>query len=49
MSQRLQIVLPDPVLSNGELAKVLGVSESNAGTMLHRAIEKLRKACNETA
>jgi RNA polymerase sigma-70 factor, ECF subfamily len=36
-------------LSNGELAKVLGVSESNAGTMLHRAIEKLRKACNETA
>ena len=36
-------------LSNGELAKVLGVSESNAGTLLHRAIEKLRKACNETA
>lgn len=35
-------------LSNTELAKVLGVSESNAGTMLHRAIEKLRKACNET-
>jgi RNA polymerase sigma-70 factor, ECF subfamily len=36
-------------LSNSELAKVLGVSESNAGTMLHRAIEKLRKACNATA
>ena len=36
-------------LSNGELAKVLGVSESNAGTLLHRAIEKLRKACNEIA
>jgi RNA polymerase sigma-70 factor (ECF subfamily) len=36
-------------LSNAELAKVLGVSESNAGTLLHRAIEKLRKACNETA
>jgi RNA polymerase sigma-70 factor, ECF subfamily len=35
-------------LSNGELAEVLGVSESNAGTLLHRAIEKLRKACNET-
>jgi RNA polymerase sigma factor (sigma-70 family) len=36
-------------LSNGELATLLGVSESNAGTMLHRAIEKLRKACNATA
>jgi len=33
-------------LSNSELAKVLGVSESNAGTMLHRAIQKLRKAVN---
>jgi RNA polymerase sigma factor (sigma-70 family) len=36
-------------LSNGEIARVLGVSESNAGTMLHRAVEKLRKACNATA
>ncbi len=36
-------------LSNAELAKVLGVSESNAGTMLHRTMEKLRKACNATA
>jgi RNA polymerase sigma-70 factor (ECF subfamily) len=36
-------------LSNRELAQVLGVSESNAGTMLHRAIEKLRRACNATA
>jgi RNA polymerase sigma-70 factor, ECF subfamily len=35
-------------LSNGELAQVLGVSESNAGTMLHRVMEKLRKACNAT-
>jgi RNA polymerase sigma-70 factor (ECF subfamily) len=35
-------------LSNAELARVLGVSESNAGTLLHRAMEKLRKACNET-
>jgi RNA polymerase sigma-70 factor, ECF subfamily len=35
-------------LSNAELAQVLGVSESNAGTMLHRTIEKLRKACNAT-
>ena len=36
-------------LTNAELARVLGVSESNAGTMLHRTMEKLRKACNETA
>jgi RNA polymerase sigma-70 factor (ECF subfamily) len=36
-------------LSNEELARVLGVSPSNAGTLLHRAMEKLRKACNETA
>ena len=36
-------------LSNAELASVLGVSESNAGTMLYRAMEKLRKACNATA
>lgn len=35
-------------LSNRELACVLGVSESNAGTMLHRAVAKLRKACHET-
>jgi RNA polymerase sigma-70 factor, ECF subfamily len=35
-------------LSNAELARVLGVSESNAGTMLHRTIEKLRKACDAT-
>ena len=35
-------------LSNAELARVLGVSESNAGTLLHRTIEKLRKACNAT-
>jgi RNA polymerase sigma-70 factor (ECF subfamily) len=33
-------------LSNAEVARVLGVSESNAGTMLHRAVQKLRKACN---
>jgi RNA polymerase sigma factor (sigma-70 family) len=35
-------------LSNAEIAGVLGVSESNAGTMLHRTIEKLRKACDAT-
>jgi RNA polymerase sigma-70 factor (ECF subfamily) len=33
-------------LTNAELAKVLGVSESNAGTMLHRTVQKLRRACN---
>ena len=35
-------------MSNAELARVLGVSESNAGTMLHRTMEKLRKACDAT-
>jgi RNA polymerase sigma factor (sigma-70 family) len=35
-------------LTNAELARVLGVSESNAGTVLHRTMEKLRKACYET-
>ena len=33
-------------LTNAELAKLLGVSESNAGTMLHRTVQKLRKAVN---
>jgi RNA polymerase sigma-70 factor, ECF subfamily len=36
-------------LSNAELARVLGVSETNAGTLVYRVMEKLRKACNETA
>jgi RNA polymerase sigma-70 factor (ECF subfamily) len=36
-------------LSNAEIARVLGVSESNAGTLLYRTMEKLRKACNATA
>ncbi len=35
-------------LNNAEVARVLGVSESNAGTLLHRTMEKLRKACYET-
>ena len=35
-------------LSNAELARVLRTSESNAGTRLHRAITKLRKACDES-
>jgi RNA polymerase sigma-70 factor, ECF subfamily len=34
-------------MSNAELAKVLGVSESNAGTLLHRTMQKLREACDE--
>lgn len=33
-------------LSNAEIAKVLGVSESNAGTRLHRVVVKLREACH---
>jgi RNA polymerase sigma-70 factor (ECF subfamily) len=36
-------------LSNAEIAGVLGMSESNAGTRLHRTITKLRKACHEAA
>ncbi len=36
-------------LSNAELARVLGVSETNAGTLLHRTITKLRTACDEQA
>ncbi len=33
-------------LANTELARVLGISESAAGTLLHRTMEKLRKACD---
>ena len=36
-------------LSNAELAHVLGTSESNAGTRLHRTVTKLRMACDELA
>jgi RNA polymerase sigma-70 factor (ECF subfamily) len=32
-------------LSNAEIAAVLGISESNAGTKLHRVINELREAC----
>jgi RNA polymerase sigma factor (sigma-70 family) len=35
-------------LTNAELARVLGVSETGAGTLLYRAMEKLRRACDET-
>lgn len=34
-------------LSNGEIARVLGTSESNVGTKLHRTVIKLREACDE--
>jgi RNA polymerase sigma-70 factor (ECF subfamily) len=34
-------------LDNGEIAETIGVSESNAGTRLHRAMEKLREACDD--
>jgi RNA polymerase sigma-70 factor (ECF subfamily) len=36
-------------LSNPDIARVLKLSESNAGTLLHRTITKLRKACDEQA
>jgi RNA polymerase sigma-70 factor (ECF subfamily) len=34
-------------LSNAEIAVVIGTSESNAGTRLHRAVEKLRRSIDE--
>ena len=33
-------------LANAEIAQVLGLSESNAGTKLHRAMTKLRETCD---
>ena len=33
-------------LSNAEIAAVLAISESNAGTKLHRVVTKLREACD---
>lgn len=36
-------------LSNAEIARVLGISETNAGTKLHRTLEKLRRACHDDA
>jgi RNA polymerase sigma-70 factor (ECF subfamily) len=36
-------------LSNAEIAQVLGIGESNAGTKLHRAMTKLREACDGNA
>ncbi|MHB8235657.1 MAG: RNA polymerase sigma factor [Solirubrobacteraceae bacterium] len=34
-------------LTNGELARVLGISESNAGTRVYRALNLLRDTCAE--
>jgi RNA polymerase sigma factor (sigma-70 family) len=36
-------------LGNAEIAQVIGTSESNAGTKLHRAMTKLREACDGAA
>jgi RNA polymerase sigma factor (sigma-70 family) len=33
-------------LGNAEIAKVLGISAANAGTRVHRAVTRLRKACH---
>lgn len=33
-------------LTNAEIAAVVGIGESNAGTRLHRAMTKLREACD---
>jgi RNA polymerase sigma-70 factor (ECF subfamily) len=34
-------------LSNAEIATVVGISESNVGTRLHRVLEKLREECDD--
>ena len=34
-------------LSNPEIARVLGTTDSNVGTRLHRTITKLREACHD--
>jgi len=36
-------------LSHEEIARVLGISASNAGTRLHRTLEKLRRDCDADA
>jgi RNA polymerase sigma-70 factor, ECF subfamily len=36
-------------LTNAEIAQVVGITVSNAGTKLHRVVNKLREACDEPA
>jgi RNA polymerase sigma-70 factor (ECF subfamily) len=36
-------------LSNREIGEVLGLSETNVGSRLHRVMEKLRRACRDAA
>ena len=36
-------------LTNREMARALGISESNAGTRVHRALQRLRDTCAELA
>lgn len=36
-------------LSNAEIGRVLEISESNAGTRVHRVVNKLREACDGDA
>jgi RNA polymerase sigma-70 factor, ECF subfamily len=36
-------------LSHDEIGEVMGISATNASTMLHRTVTKLRKACREMA
>ena len=36
-------------LSNAEIANVIGSSESNAGTRLHRVVQKLRRSFDEAS
>jgi RNA polymerase sigma-70 factor (ECF subfamily) len=36
-------------LGNAEIARVLGIGESNVGTKLHRIVAKLREACHGAA
>ncbi len=33
-------------LSNGEIGRVLGISETAAGTLLYRTMQKLRRECD---
>jgi RNA polymerase sigma-70 factor (ECF subfamily) len=46
--ERQQIALKYfQALRKADIAEEIGLSESNAGTRLHRAMEKLREACDE--